>query len=153
MIVIIAILAAVTVVAYNGVQQRAANAKTVSAVNQLRKVLMSYAVTTGTYPSSSACVGTSYPDTNSDGFGECSYAASGTISLQTSSQMAGMLQALGATGIAPDATMYSNGGGASQGGVSYLNLGSFKLDGQTHPYWLSYFIKGSGLSCADFAGG
>lgn len=151
-IVVIGILAAITLVAYNGIQQKAANAKTVSAVSDLKKVLMAYAAETGTYPSSSACVGTSYPDSNSDGQGECEY-ASGSIVLQTTAQMNSVLSGLGAGNINPDTTLYANGGGATQGGIGYIVSSTFTLDSQKEPYWLFYFVKGSNLKCADYVGG
>lgn len=49
-IVVIGILAAITIVAYNGIQTRAYNAKMVSMVGQYAKVLTSYAADKSTYP-------------------------------------------------------------------------------------------------------
>ncbi len=49
-IVIIAILAAITIVAYNGIQQRATNSKMVAMVSQYSKLLASYAAEKSTYP-------------------------------------------------------------------------------------------------------
>lgn len=61
-IVIIGILAAITVVAFNGVQERARNAKTISAVKDYMKLYSSYAVDYDTYPGSgNYCLGTGYP--------------------------------------------------------------------------------------------
>jgi prepilin-type N-terminal cleavage/methylation domain-containing protein len=62
-IVVIGILAAITIVAYNGVQQRAENNKTIGAVNQSVKLLRLYKELNGSYPSTSpgyACFGTGY---------------------------------------------------------------------------------------------
>ena len=50
MIVVIAILAAMTIVSYNGIQTRAENTKTVQAVGQWAKLIASYAATYGNYP-------------------------------------------------------------------------------------------------------
>lgn len=50
MIVIIAILAAITLVAYNGITLRAENAKTKAAVDQYAKALQMYKTNTGDYP-------------------------------------------------------------------------------------------------------
>lgn len=62
-IVIIAILAAITIVAYNGVQKRAENTKTITAANQTIKLLSMYKSLNGSYPSgfTYACVG-DYPN-------------------------------------------------------------------------------------------
>jgi prepilin-type N-terminal cleavage/methylation domain-containing protein len=49
-IVMIAILAAITIVAYNGIQTRAENTKTVQAVGEYVKIISSYAAAYGNYP-------------------------------------------------------------------------------------------------------
>lgn len=65
-IVVIGILAAITIVAYNGVQDRANNLRTEDAVGKFRRALIMYATEKGTYPlggTTSACLGesTNYP--------------------------------------------------------------------------------------------
>lgn len=50
MIVVIGILAAITIVAYNGIQQRAGNATTQQGVAAYAKAMSLYAVTNGVYP-------------------------------------------------------------------------------------------------------
>ena len=59
-IVVIAILAAISIVAYNGIQTRAENSKTVNAVAAWTKALQMYKVDNGEYPSTYSCLG----DTN-----------------------------------------------------------------------------------------
>lgn len=49
-IVIIAILAAITVVAYNGIQQRARSGQVVSGMTQYVKAIMTYTTDKGVYP-------------------------------------------------------------------------------------------------------
>lgn len=62
-IVVIAILAAITIVAFNGVQERARNTKTISAVKEYMKLYSSYAVDYDAYPGSgNYCLGSGYPD-------------------------------------------------------------------------------------------
>ena len=62
-IVVIGILAAITIVAYNGIQQRALNTKVANGVNEYRKALLSYHALNGQYPSSvSSCLGMNYPE-------------------------------------------------------------------------------------------
>ena len=73
-IVVIGILAAITIVAYNGVQQRANNTARVNEAKQWERVLLSYATTYGQYPSvlnQSMCLGEGYPDVNADSVGDC----------------------------------------------------------------------------------
>ena len=49
-IVVIAILAAITIVAYNGIQTRTENTRTIHAATEWTKILSSYAATYGQYP-------------------------------------------------------------------------------------------------------
>ena len=74
-IVVIAILAAVTVVAYNGVQARAVNAKVISSVNGSVKLLNMYHVENGSWPQEAPpgkqaleyCLGRGYPTAGASG--------------------------------------------------------------------------------------
>lgn len=64
-IVVIAVLAAITVVAYNGIQQRADNTRRVAAAREWYKRIQTYIATNGAYPpgalNNHACLGTGYP--------------------------------------------------------------------------------------------
>lgn len=61
-IVVIALLAAISIVAFNGVQQRAKNTQVVSGVNAYIKALGQYAVDNGAYPTQgNVCLGAGYP--------------------------------------------------------------------------------------------
>ena len=62
-IVIIAILAAITIVAYNGIQKRARNQQMVTAAKEVYKAISAYVIDNGTYPVSGSvsCVGDGYP--------------------------------------------------------------------------------------------
>lgn len=57
-IVVIGILAAITVVAYNGVQARATNQQTTAAARAYYAALTAYTVDNGSYPGGNACLGT-----------------------------------------------------------------------------------------------
>lgn len=63
-IVVIAILAAITIVAYNGMQQRARNTQVISGANIYMKAFMKYKALNSTYPTSSGCLGANYPSNN-----------------------------------------------------------------------------------------
>lgn len=65
-IVVIAILAAISMVAYNGIQTRAENAKTLSAVSAWAKALQMYKIDKGNYPTIHSCLGdtNTYTDSN-----------------------------------------------------------------------------------------
>lgn len=61
-IVVIAILTAIGIVAYGGIQRRSENTKTISAVQAYRKALQQYALEKGSYPIIGGyCLGTEYP--------------------------------------------------------------------------------------------
>lgn len=61
-IVVIAILAAITIVAYNGIQQRANNTTTIQGTEAYIKALSYYALDHGgDYPTVIGCLGTGYP--------------------------------------------------------------------------------------------
>lgn len=86
-IVVIAILAAITIVAYNGISTRAENTKTISAVSSMLKILKSYAANNGQYPPSGYnCIGTMARCSNMTGttycFGMGSVGQNGTIAPQ-----------------------------------------------------------------------
>lgn len=60
-IVIIGILAAITIVAYNGIQQRAKNTQVIAGVEMYVKALMQYKAVNSTYPTTAGCLGANYP--------------------------------------------------------------------------------------------
>jgi prepilin-type N-terminal cleavage/methylation domain-containing protein len=64
-IVVIAILAAISIVAYNGIQQRAANSQSLSVMNQWVKAFEVYRANTGDIPVIASgdkyCLGTGFP--------------------------------------------------------------------------------------------
>lgn len=61
-IVVVAILAAISVVAYNGIQQRAKNSKTLSLVDQWEKSIRMFQVTSNYLPEDWTCLGNSVDD-------------------------------------------------------------------------------------------
>lgn len=66
-IVVIGILAAITIVAYNGIQTRAKNTKTVNAAVLWVKALKVYNADKGVWPPSGSCLGTTTTYTGSGG--------------------------------------------------------------------------------------
>jgi general secretion pathway protein G len=75
-IVIIGILAAITIVAYNGIQQRTRNASRFTEAAQVAKLLSAYKATNGNFPAigsaaSASCIGSGFPDYNSDTQPDC----------------------------------------------------------------------------------
>lgn len=72
---IIGILAAITTVAYNGIQTRAKNQQTVSAVRSYYNALVQYGIETGAYPNTYGCLGRAvdYPTTCYQGAASYTY--------------------------------------------------------------------------------
>ena len=75
-IVVIAILATITIVTYNGIQDRANNAKTIALVNNWEKTIRIYQATSGLLPEDWTCLGRSageFPAIPSEsiGVGQC----------------------------------------------------------------------------------
>ncbi len=67
-VVVIAILAAITIVAFNGIQQQSRDSARTSAVSQIRKALEAYRVQCGKYPDRIS-IGSNIPAGFSDGWG------------------------------------------------------------------------------------
>lgn len=59
-IVVIAILAAISIVAYNGIQERARNSQTTSAVSAYIKAINFYEIDEGQHPPVTSCLGVGY---------------------------------------------------------------------------------------------
>lgn len=80
-IVVIGILAAITIVAYNGIQQRARTDQTISAVASWVKALQLYKVDKGRWPGGWTCLGDNYfydsSGTATSGVGQCRQDAAG----------------------------------------------------------------------------
>lgn len=70
-IVVIGILAAITIVAYNGIQQRGRNAQTIAAMTAWAKAARLYEVDNGSMPNTAGCLGAGYTygSTGADGSG------------------------------------------------------------------------------------
>lgn len=65
-IVVVAILAVISVVAFNGIQERALNAQIISGVRSYHQAILNYITVNGQYPPGGpGCVGAGYTDTGS----------------------------------------------------------------------------------------
>jgi len=123
-IVVIGILAAIVIVAYNGIQARAQQSAITSELKQWAKLFEVYKATNGNYPSPSAtpttgggpgssvlnmyCLGTGFPQ--SAGSGYCFLATSGTIYSVAESTGASLISQLSTVGTPPiNSKKYSYG--------------------------------------------
>lgn len=134
-IVVIAILATISVIAYNGIQQRARNSQMTSAAKAYQKGLILYATTHGTYPNTgthSACLGSSSCYDNQS-MGNATF----------NSQLSTIMDALPT----PPQTQLVYGSGGTRWGAAYLYVPGITLDGQSHPWWLWYILEGNQEKC------
>ncbi|MDQ5932110.1 MAG: hypothetical protein QG649_195 [Patescibacteria group bacterium] len=63
-IVVIGVLAAITIVAFENARTRASNSQTTSAMKEYIKAFYTYGVENGSYPNTSGCLGSNYPAPN-----------------------------------------------------------------------------------------
>lgn len=130
-IVVIAVLAAISVVAFNGIQQRAKAASYVTALNQWQKLLAMSKEITGSYPSTGgfeACLSASYPASDGYSANQC-FRSSVSYTVSTSSTITNAISSANTTvptTILPSIATVDNANG-SQGwgrGLIYSYSGS-----------------------------
>ena len=133
-IVVIAILAAITIVAYNGIQNRARSSQMVSGMTQYVKALASYAADKSTYPIASgyiACFG---------GVNDCN----------------GTANAAQTTALASELSPYMNGASStllrSTGSLINYTTNYSLPDGGSHTGFYVYFLQYGTNSCPSLGG-
>lgn len=147
-IVVIAILAAVSIVAYNGIQQRARNSQTITTAQQWKKLIMLYVTQNGGYGairnSAHYCLGTGNPtdwDANPDE--DC-------VKTTGIKHMNAALNAQLATiGTLPKATPMITTGGMSYSGVSLRQVDILDPTGANIADYptLWYYLEGTNQDC------
>lgn len=134
-IVVIGILAAITIVAYNGIQQRAKNVKTVAAVKDAVKLLQLYKVDQGVYPTgySFACIGEYTSDV-------CQYVSPGNTEVIEQASFKSAISSVG-TMPQPSDTIFTLAGTRTGGGAFYRSAAQD----------IVYYLSGTNQACS--AGG
>lgn len=133
-IVVIAILAAITVVAYNGIQTRTHNAQTAAVIKMYKQALIAYATTYGNYPAGGttpACLG--------EGYTSCWGGGSNPISFHND-----LRPFLNNTNPLPK--VYDGPityGAGNRYGASYYYTTSITYDGVSYPWGIAYYIEGA----------
>lgn len=142
-IVVIGILAAITIVAYNGVQRRANNTSRIAAAKQYIKLLSVYAVQNGKYPdfTDGVCVGGAYQND------ACDALKNGTVPTAATTQPT-FDTALRSVGTLPGYPLLN---AAGSGGGNEVGAFVYKY-GQTNEtparYWrLVYYLEGNTQDC------
>lgn len=128
-IVVIGILAAITVTAFNGIQERARNNQTISAVKEYTKLYRAYALDNHSYPNgaSNYCLGSGYPSNLC--WDNRAYAPNTAVD--------NALKTYASTLPNPSTKrVYRNATDESRAGILYVNT-----------YWLRYQLEGVNTEC------
>lgn len=142
-IVVIGVLAAITVVAFNGIQQRANNTKTIAVTKQIITLFSSYTTLFGANPANAAGV----PSLTSGGFclttdNKCSNFEGVTV---TSDNTALMNELKKAGSVPREGAPMTDG---NYFGI-YLDYNSARtVNGKSAPYLIMYRLAGTGKSCS-----
>ncbi len=134
-LIVIAILAAMTIVAYNGVQQRANNASVVDAASKSLRMIQAYITTRSEYPYTSVNPTSWLCITISSG---CAWSSGVPVSATFNSNMS----TIGSLPLSVPVT------GADRYGVIYYWKGSWVLSsGESRPVILIYWLQGTNQQC------
>lgn len=145
-IVIIGILAALTIVAYNGIQTRAKNSQTASIIQAYKKALLQYAIENQAYPTTTrACLGEDYPDTGIYTTANSRHCFRSNSTAQIDSTFNSRIKPyLGNAAELPTPNNTVFGSGSSpwaNRGALYLTTGVI-INGVANPWTLIYTIEG-----------
>ncbi|OGL34524.1 hypothetical protein A3F64_02435 [Candidatus Saccharibacteria bacterium RIFCSPHIGHO2_12_FULL_42_8] len=131
-IVIIGILASLVIIAYSGIQDRANNQQTESAVNAYRKALVQYATNNGSYPvNATSCLG------------EPAYTSCWPAGTNATFNNA-IRPYLGNTNPLPRPSTQLLTYIGTRAGGGYMYDTTKTIDGQPHYYYIVYVLKGLG---------
>ena len=141
-IVVIAILATISIVAYNGIQNRAYNAKVIAGTQAYYKAFLNFKSINDSYPSTSrACLGANYPNNacwaaNANGTSP-SDSISGTLDTALSEFIPNKPEL-------STVLLYN----AAAGPTQQYRAGLIYIPGDvTYGYRLSYYLKGNSIDC------
>lgn len=138
-IVVIAILAAITIVAFNGVQQRAKNSAKLSNVESITKLISLYRAEFGVYPITSGnyCATPDDLCTNYDG-------------TKITSNNSSLMTALQSYGNVPQASGDDTTG--KYYGITYEYSSTRTLSGTLNPFLMIFWLDGTNQSCTGIGG-
>lgn len=151
-VVVIAILASISVVAYTGIQQRAINSKTISTASSYNRALAVYLAANGSYPPmpqygtyDSICLGVGYRDTDGDGQPDCGDSSYPSTSHQPFND--GLAELIGEIGALDNPLPTPYQPGSTFTGIIMIRSDNFTIDGENNPYYMKYVLSGANQSC------
>jgi len=153
-IVVIAVLAAISVIAYNGIQQRAKNTSRFNELVAWQKQFELYRALTGSYPpqpDGEYCLGTGFP-TGGGGLARCHLYQGTSASSPSESASAALMTELSKVGQIPrgdrqpvgDPSPTTVGPYALYSGTSILLLAVTEATGSTCPSNMSVYVNSGG---------
>lgn len=142
-IVVIAILAAITIVAYNGIQQRANNSARIANAQQAIKEVTAYINAYGKYPFTGvSCIGNGFAAGNTKCWGIDSATPAGRSSVFNDTELVKI-------GSLPNNTTPPVQAASWQAlGPVYIYSSSYTVDGAANPLVVLYFLDGRDQECA-----
>ncbi|MBC7869010.1 prepilin-type N-terminal cleavage/methylation domain-containing protein [Candidatus Saccharibacteria bacterium] len=145
-IVVIGILAAISLVAYKGAQQKSQNTQTISAITQWAKIIRMYEVEVGSMPTIASCLGSNYTygptGTDVSGFQCRQDIISSGIVIDPSFMT--LMQKYSQSKPQPSVT--------TTGYVSDVNWYRGAYYYPTNPARIDYMLAGGGTPCPDIGG-
>jgi len=156
-IVVIAILAAITVVAYNGIQQRAQNTRIIQMVSTYQGALETYLSAYGSYPplpsqatpgaNDRICLGTGYTDTDGDGTPDCGDPTNIAVEYQPFNDALKSLVTIPIVSNYRIPMPFNSSNTQTWVGAVLTHWDDFTVNGQQNPYYLMYVLSGSNQNC------
>lgn len=140
-IVVIGVLAAISLAAFNGVKSRARLAESGHFASAAVRTLSAYKAAEGAYPNTTGCIGTGYIDRTADGTADCRWNSGGNV-WAVNPTLNTQLEKYARVGDAPDYVALDGGSIGLQGATYYYNT-SATLDGVTQADWIVYAVEGS----------
>jgi prepilin-type N-terminal cleavage/methylation domain-containing protein len=149
-IVVIGILAAITVIAFNNVSAKARNSRTISVVQSYNKALASYRAVNNSYPpvnAGRACLGSGYTDTNSDGIADCGETAN--LANEDTTFFNALKAIITAQPTVNTARVNMPYQTSTFVGAAIYNWAGFKVNNVSNPYYIMYILEGDGVNCQN----
>lgn len=153
-IVVIGVLASVTVVAYNGIQDRAYNAQVKTMVRQYIQALSGYLALNGTYPpvpsqatpgaDDRICLGEGYADHTNDSEPDCGNTDFPSIEYEAFNDALSELVSLPVVSERELSTPFQT---SRFIGATLIRQDDFTVDAQPNPYYIMYVLDGSNTDC------
>ncbi len=149
-IVVIAILATITTVAFNGIQMRAKNTQRISVAGEYVKIMKLYAASYGSYPMEGindwVCLGEDYPDLVGDSREDCNDVIGGSYAFHPDAAVNAEMKKITSTLPKYNMDPVINASGVGQLGV--VVDGTAKVfQGEAFKYIVAYYLEGHQQDC------